>query len=217
MDTCCQDKACDLSALRDRQRRVLVIVLAVNAVMFCVEFGAGILSDSTALLGDSLDMLGDALVYGFSLWVLHRSRAWRARAALAKGAVMAVFGVVVLVGAALRLSAGVTPLAPAMAVFGGLALIANVYCFILLMRHRSDDINLRSTWLCSRNDLIANTSVLVAAALVAWWHSIWPDIVVGVAIATLFLRTAFVVLRESIRELRVEEAAAMTDDTSPIR
>jgi cation diffusion facilitator family transporter len=201
MDQCCESKTKELAALRLRQGQVLATVLVVNITMFCVEFAAGLLSDSTALLADSLDMLGDSFVYGFSLFVLQRSPAWRARAALAKGLIMAAFGVVVLVEAAFRLRAGVPPLVPAMAAIGALALCANAFCFSLLWRHRRDDINLRSTWLCSRNDLIANGAVLIAAVLVAWSGSFWPDFVVGVGIAALFLRTAQSVLRESLREL----------------
>ena len=201
MTDCCESKASELAALRLRQRQVLVTVLAVNVTMFGVEFGAGLLAGSTALLADSLDMLGDALVYGFSLFVLHRSPTWRARAALAKGLVMAAFGLGVLVEAILRLRGGVPPLVPAMAAIGTLALLANAFCFSLLWRHRGDDINLRSTWLCSRNDLIANGAVLVAAALVAWSGSLLPDVVVGAAIAMLFLRTSIAVLRESMAEI----------------
>jgi cation diffusion facilitator family transporter len=207
MDQCCEAKATELSALRLRQAKVLVVVLAVNATMFFVEFGAGLLSGSTALLADSLDMLGDSFVYGFSLLVIQRSLAWRARAALAKGVIMAAFGVGVLLEAGLDVGAGVAPLAPVMLAVGTLALVANTFCFSLLWRHRADDINLRSTWLCSRNDLIANGAVLVAGGLVAWTQSFWPDVIVGVAIAVLFLRTAASVIRESLREIRgVKEA-----------
>ncbi len=201
MDQCCEAKATELAAIRLRQGHVLVVVLAVNATMFFVEFGAGLLSGSTALLADSLDMLGDSLVYGFSLFVLHRSLAWRARAALAKGLIMAAFGVGVLLEAGFHLGAGVPPLAPAMVAIATLALMANAVCFSLLWRHRADDINLRSTWLCSRNDLIANGAVLVAAGLVAWSESFWPDVIVGIAIAILFLRTAAFVVRESFAEI----------------
>ena len=209
MEQCCESKTSELSVLRQRQWRVLATVLGINATMFCVEFVAGLLSASTALLADSLDMLGDSLVYGFSLFVLHRSTVWRARAALVKGLVMAAFGVAVLVEAFLRLRAGAPPVAPAMAVVGIIALLANGLCFLLLWRHRGDDINLRSTWLCSRNDLIANGAVLVAASLVAWSGSLWPDLVVGVAIAALFLRTASSVVRESIAELARADRAPL--------
>lgn len=200
-DQCCEAKAEELAAVRIRQGRVLGAVLAINLAMFFLEFGAGLLSRSTALLADSLDMLGDSFVYGFSLLVLHRSLAWRARAALAKGVIMAAFGVGVLMEAGLRVRAGLPPLAPAMLAIGTLALAANAYCFVLLWRHRTDDINLRSTWLCSRNDLIANGAVLVAACLVAWFDSLWPDVLVGIAIAILFMRTAALVLRESLAEI----------------
>ena len=201
MDPCCGAQTDELAALRLRQGRVLGTVLAVNLAMFVVEFAAGMISGSTALLADSLDMLGDSFVYGFSLFVIHRGAAWRARAALSKGLIMAAFGVGVLVEAALRLRVGLPPRVPAMAAVGALALLANAYCFALLWRHRGDDINLRSTWLCSRNDLVANGAVLVAAALVAWSGSLWPDLLVGGAIAILFLRTAGSVLRESLGEL----------------
>ena len=174
MDDCCETKAGELAVMRSRQARVLVVVLVVNFAMFGIEFGAGLLSGSTALLADSLDMLGDSLVYGFSLYVLHRSLAWRARAAFAKGVIMAAFGVAVFLEAAISLRAGVVPVAPTMAAVGALAFVANAFCFGLLWRHRADDINLRSTWLCSRNDLIANAAVLVAAGLVAWSGSHWP-------------------------------------------
>jgi cation diffusion facilitator family transporter len=197
MDTCCEAKTGELAALRGRQGRVLRVVLGVNLGMFAVELVAGIVSGSTALLADSLDMLGDALVYGFSLYVLARSAAWRAGAALAKGVVMAGFGVGVLGEAALRLAAGIPPQVPMMLGVGALALAANTLCFSLLWQHRTDDVNLRSTWLCSRNDLFANGAVLAAALLVAATESIWPDVIVGVAIAVLFLRTAVSVLRAS--------------------
>jgi len=197
VDDCCEAKTGELARLKLGQARVLKTVLALNGTMFGVELTAGWLAGSSALLADSLDMLGDALVYGFSLYVLERSAVWRARAALAKGLVMLAFGVGVLIEAALRLSAGVPPLVPAMLGVGALALAVNAWCFRLLWRHRDDDLNLRSTWLCSRNDLIANTAVLVAALAVAASGSVWPDVLGGAGIATLFLRSAVGVLREA--------------------
>jgi cation diffusion facilitator family transporter len=201
MEQCCEAKAQELVVLRDQQRRVLIAVLVVNLGMFFVEYGAGIQAGSSALMADSLDMLGDSLVYGFSLYVLQRSLTWRAWAALIKGLLMAAFGLVVLAQSVSALRFGIPPLVPTMLGVGMLALMANGFCFILLWRHRSDDINLRSTWLCSRNDLIANGAVLAAAALVAWSESIWPDVIVGIGIAGLFLRTAFSVLRDSLSEM----------------
>ena len=201
MDDCCEAKTEELSALRRQHGRVLGVVLGVNAFMFFVEFAAGLLADSSALLADSLDMLGDSLVYGFSLFVVHRGAVWKARAAFSKGAIMLIFGVAVLVEVGWKIYSGASPEVHTMALVGLVALLANGLCFLLLWRHRADDINLRSTWLCSRNDLVANTAVLAAAWAVAWSGSGWPDILVGLGIALLFLRTAFGVIREALLEL----------------
>lgn len=199
--SCCERESAELAELRQRQTKTLWIVLVANLAMFFLEFGAGLWSGSTSLQADSLDMLGDAFVYGFSLHVLHRSMAWRTRAALAKGLLMGVFAVLVLAAAALRLRVGAPPLAAPMAVFGCLALAVNALSFALLYRHRTDDANLRSTWLCTRNDLIANVAVVCAALAVAWLDSLWPDMIVGVAVAALFLRTSAVIVCESLAGL----------------
>jgi cation diffusion facilitator family transporter len=202
MDACCETKAEEISVLRAKHKNVLTIVLVINAVLFVVEAAAGLLANSTALLADSLDMFGDSLVYGFSLYVLWRSVAWKAKAALLKGAIMAVFGIGVLFEAAHKMVAGIVPVPETMGVIGTLVLLGNGVCFLLLFQHRSDDLNMRSTWLCSRNDIIANLSVLAAAIGVKFLDSSWPDIVVGGAIAGLFLKSALTLLAESFAELR---------------
>jgi cation diffusion facilitator family transporter len=202
MDHCCEDTRCELTAIQERHGRVLWVVLLINAAMFLVEGGAGLMAHSTSLLADALDMLGDALVYGFSLFVLTRSARWQAGAALAKGGFMLVFGLGVLGEAAHKVFHPVMPGVEMMGVIGGLALAANVVCFVLLYRHRSDTLNMRSTWLCSRNDLIANAGVLVAAGGSYMLLSRWPDILVGVVIATLFLSSALQVLQQSMQALR---------------
>jgi cation diffusion facilitator family transporter len=201
MDACCEHKTEEINSLRGEHRKVLVLVLAINAVLFIVEAVAGLLAHSTALLADSLDMLGDSLVYGFSLYVLWRSAEWKAMAAMVKGIVMALFGIGVLIEAVYKIALGVTPVAETMGIIGLLVLIGNGVCFLLLFRHRSDDLNMRSTWLCSRNDIIANVAVLLAAVGVRLMNSAWPDIVVGATIAGLFLRSSFTVLSESFAEL----------------
>lgn len=206
MAHCCENKSCEITALRDRHGRVLWMVLAINSVMFIVEGVAGLAAHSTALLADALDMLGDALVYGFSLFVLARSARWQAGAALAKGSFMLLFGIGVLGEALYKVFTPIMPNAATMGVIGGLALAANLVCFILLYRHRGDNLNMSSTWLCSRNDLIANTGVLFAAAASHALLSRWPDIIVGVIIASLFLSSAFKVLRASILALRTPPA-----------
>jgi Co/Zn/Cd efflux system component len=202
MADCCNDKACEIDALRGRQSSTLKVVLAINAVMFIVELTAGLLGHSVSLVADSLDMLGDALVYGFSLYVVAQGARMKARAALFKGIIMAGFGFFVLGEAVYRMVFPQLPVVETIGVIGLLALAANGVCFYLLWRHRADDINMSSVWLCSRNDIIANTSVLFAAAGVWFTHAGWPDILVGLALAALFLRSAVHVLSEAIRELR---------------
>jgi len=210
MDACCEAKEQELRTLRGKHKTVLIAVLAINAVLFVVEAAAGLLANSTALLADSLDMLGDSLVYGFSLYVLWRSAEWKVKAALLKGTVMAVLGVGVLIQAIYKAIAGSVPIAETMGVIGLLVLLGNGFCFLLLYRHRTDDLNMRSTWLCSRNDIIANISVLVAAVGVKILNSSWPDILVGTAIAALFIKSAFSVLRESFLELRILRSQSAT-------
>jgi len=178
----------------------------VNAAMFVVELVSGLLAGSVALLADSLDMLGDALVYGFSLYVVARGPLWKARAAVAKAAVMGLFGAFVIGQLVYKLVYPQLPTFATMGAVGVLALAANSVCFVLLWRHRAEDINMRSVWLCSRNDLIANTSVLFAAGAVWVTQSSWPDITVGALICALFLRSAFLVAREARAELRLNHA-----------
>jgi cation diffusion facilitator family transporter len=209
MADCCEDKGCEVSALRESHGRVLWIVLAVNATMFLIEGAAGVVAHSTSLLADALDMLGDALVYGFSLFVLMRSARWQAGAALAKGAFMLVFGLGVLGEAIYKVFDPVMPGVETMGVIGGLALGANLVCFFLLYRHRGDNLNMSSTWLCSRNDIVANIGVLLAAGGSYALASRWPDVVVGATIAGLFLASSLGVLRKSFRELRMAPPASV--------
>lgn len=207
MDHCCENKAGELAQLRAKQGRVLYVVLAINALMFVFEFVGGWLVGSAALLADSLDMLGDASVYALTLTVLYSSARKRAAAALFKGGVMMVFGIAVFAEALRRSMLGEAPAADGMALVGFAVLLANLACFFLLLRHRSDDLNMRSTWLCSRNDIVANLGVIGAAAAVAFTGSYWPDVLVGGAIALLFLHSAQHVLREAWKEWRFHGAA----------
>ena len=201
MERCCSDRACEVTVLRERHAGVLWAVLGINALMFLVELVAGLLGHSTSLLADSLDMLGDAAAYGLSLFVLARSARWRAGAALAKGGLMLLFGLGVLAEAVRRIWYPALPDARMMGAVGTIAFAANLVCFSLLYRHRSDDLNMRSTWLCTRNDVFANVAVLVAAGAGWLTASRWPDLVVGGAIAFLFLSSALGVLSEAWKAL----------------
>lgn len=202
MKSCCEDKAGEIAAMQEKHKRVLWIVLALNGLMFFVEGIAGLMAHSTALMADALDMLGDSLVYAFSLFVLAKSKRWQAGAALAKACFMLAFGLGVLAEATYKALNPIMPVAETMGVIGALALAANLICFFLLYTHRSDNLNMSSTWLCSRNDLIANAGVLLAAFACHALASRWPDIGVGVIIAILFLASATGILRQSLKELR---------------
>ncbi len=206
MDSCCSNAACEMDKLRDRQRATLKAVLAINAIMFLVEMSAGLLAGSTALVADSLDMLGDTLVYGFSLYVLARNDAWKAISALIKGGIMAVFGCFVLTQAGYKLLHPQVPEFQTIGLMGLLALAMNALCLALLWRHRGEDINMRSVWICSRNDIVANVCVLFAGLGVWLARSQWPDLVVGLAIAILFLRSAFYVINDAIATYTAQKA-----------
>jgi Co/Zn/Cd efflux system component len=191
------DECCEVREIPREQRRVLHVVLGINVLMFLIESVGGIVANSTALFADSVDMLGDAIVYGFSLYVISRGLFWQARAALLKGVIMAAFGVGVLVQVAVKIARGIPPTVEVMGAVGALAFAANLLCLVLLWRRRSDDINMRSAWVCSRNDVTGNAGVLVAAAAVALTESPWPDIVIGLLVAGVFGHSAVRVIREA--------------------
>jgi cation diffusion facilitator family transporter len=207
-DHCCQAKGAELEklALRADQRRVLIVVLVINAVMFLAEFGAGLVAGSAALMADATDMLGDSLVYGVSLYAIAKSDRWKAGVAAFKGAFILLLGLGILVNVAIKIQSGVPPSSMLMLAFGGLALVANLVCLRMLWRFRRQDVNMASTWECSRNDVISNVGVLAAAGLVAATSSPWPDIVIGLAMAAVVLRSAARVLNDSVPQLRVQGA-----------
>lgn len=211
------EECCEVRPLHAQQRRALRVVLWINLVMFTAEALAGVLAHSTALLADSMDMLGDALVYGFSLYVIARAPIWLTRAALLKGIVMAGFAIGIAVEVLAKLARGLTPDAGIMVGVALAALVANTAVLTLLWRHRVDDINMRSAWLCSRNDVIANGGVLLAALGVGLSGSAWPDILIGLAIAILFAISAVRVIREALGYLpRADGRAATQKHAAPI-
>ena len=211
-DCGCHDTAATLSKNSDHaRRRVLWIVLAINMLLFAGEFGAGWWADSSALQADSLDSLGDALVYGLSLWVIGGTLRQRTKAVFLKGGIQALFGIAVLIEVARRAWMGAEPLAPVMAIAAAVALVGNLICFALLTRFRSDDMNMRSVWLCSRNDLVNNVGVIAAAGLVAWLDAAWPDLVIGALVAALFLRTAVQVLSGARKDWQRSDATTAPD------
>jgi Co/Zn/Cd efflux system component len=202
---CCHGKMHELEriALHKDIRRVLVVVLLLNAMMFVVEFGAGLIAQSASLMADSIDMLGDAAVYGLSLFALGRSLRWRAGAALIKGGFILFLGLGVILEIGAKIAWGVPPASGVMLVVGGMALAANLSCLALLWPYRAHDVNLASTFECSRNDVMANIGVLVAAWMVSVTASPWPDIAVAAAIATLFIRSSLKVIGEAWPQYRM--------------
>jgi Co/Zn/Cd efflux system component len=201
---CCHEKGQELErvALHKDIRRVLVVVMMLNLLMFVLEFGAGIIADSAALMADSVDMLADGLVYGISLYALNKSLKWRAGMALAKGAFILALGLGVIVQIVTKIVWGQPPQAGIMLVFGALALIVNVSSVALLWPYRRHDVNLSSTFECSRNDAYANVGVLGAAALVSLTATAWPDVAIAAVIAFLFIRSALRVTREAWPQYR---------------
>lgn len=199
MDECCSKKQDEIAqlGLKQDQRRVLLIVLAINALMFVIEFSAGLIARSSALQADAVDMLGDALVYALSLYVINRGARWEAGAALVKGGVILLLFLIIVVEIVHKLINGVPPSSKLMLIFGTLALLANLICLALLWRFRKLNVNMSSTFECSRNDVAANLGVLLAAVGVAWFDSLWPDIVVGSIIALIFLRSAVRVIGQA--------------------
>lgn len=185
-------------------RQALVAVIVINAAMFVVEILGGAWAGSQALKADALDFLGDALTYGLSLWVIGRSLRTRASAALLKGISLALMGVWVLGSTIWQVWILGVPSAGIMGAVGVMALVANLASVLILLRYRDGDANVRSVWLCSRNDAIGNVAVIGAAVLVAFTASPWPDLVVAALMAGLFLKSSVSIIRQAMGELRRE-------------
>jgi len=203
MSGCC-DNDCAVDAVSGRQRKTLRVVLGINTVMFIVIAVAAVYGRSTALLADSLDNLGDALTYGLSLYAVSRGAATKARVALFKGWLIFLAACAVGLQISYRLIVPSTPVFEVMGGFSLLGLAANSLCLFLLWRHRHEDVNMRSVWECSRNDIMANLSVFVAAGGVWLTASGWPDIVVALGLVWLLLRSSNRVITSAMAELHAK-------------
>lgn len=192
----------DRRASSPRYRKILWAALIINLAIFGIEIGAGFKSGSVSLLADAIDFFGDAANYGVSLAVLSAGLALRARAALLKGACMIGFGLFVLGRAAWMFSQGGTPEAFTMGSIGLLALMANVTVAAMLYTYREGDANMRSVWLCSRNDAIGNIAVMLAALGVLGTSSAWPDLLVAGGMAVLALSGGVSVVKQALSELK---------------
>ncbi|WP_417662432.1 cation transporter [Pseudomonas sp.] len=190
----------------ERYRKILWIALLINLGMFFIEIASGVKASSVSLLADSLDFLGDAANYGISLWVLGMSIALRAKASLVKAASMLVFGVGVLAMAVWHAINGQVPEPQTMGLIGTLALLSNLGVAALLYAYREGDSNMRSVWLCTRNDALGNVAVLIAALGVFGTGTAWPDLLVASVMALLAITSAYQVIRQAQQELSVEHA-----------
>lgn len=199
-DSCCQSQI-DVSALEMRQRRVLVLVLVINAVTFLMMVAAAAFSGSSSLLSGALDNFGDALTYALSLAVVGAASAAKARVALFKGFLIFGAAVAVAVQISWRLSNVETPVVETMGIAALLNLGANLLCLRLLYPYRNGDVNMSSVWECSRNDVMEGFAVIAAALAVWLFDSGWPDVLIAIALLVLFLRSASRVLRGAWREL----------------
>jgi Co/Zn/Cd efflux system component len=202
MDCCDHCHAPDPHRGSAAYRRVLWAVLAINAAMFMVEIGAGLAAGSASLQADALDFFGDAANYAISLTVAGMMLRYRAMAAFAKGASMGLFGLWIIGLAVWQSLHGTLPSASTMGAVGLLALVANAASFGLLWAYRDGDANMRSAWICTRNDVLGNLAVLLAAAGVFGTGTGWPDLIVAVIMASLALQGARLVIRQSLAELR---------------
>jgi cation diffusion facilitator family transporter len=189
-----------------KYRRILWIALIVNFAMFVIEIIFSLQANSVSLLADSIDFLGDSANYGISLWVLAMSVKARATASLFKAGCMAVFGIIVLVHAVWNAIVGVVPDAQTMSIVGFLALAANLGVAWLLYAYRNGDSNMRSVWLCTRNDAVGNIAVIIAAIGVFGSGTAWPDLFVATVMASLALTASWQIIRQARKELHKDHA-----------
>lgn len=205
MSGCCGHDA-KFDGVSDDYKRRLWIVIAINAMMFFVEMGAGRMAQSQALQADALDFLGDALTYGISLAVIGASIQARTNAALFKGFSLLLVGLWVFGSTVYRLFYAEVPTAEVMGIIGFLALVANLVSVFILVKYKDGDANVRSVWLCSRNDAIGNVAVMFAALGVWGTTTAWPDLIVAGIMAGLFLSSAYQILTQALAERREAES-----------
>jgi Co/Zn/Cd efflux system component len=210
----CHDSPC-FDGVDRRYRHILWVVIAINAAMFLVEMIAGQLAGSQALQADALDFLGDTLTYGISLAVIGRSLPLRTRAAMLKGLSLSLMGLWVLGSTVYHVLVLNTPRAEVMGIIGVMALAANLSGVLLLLRYKDGDANVRSVWLCSRNDAIGNVMVMVAALAVWGSESAWPDLAVAAIMAGVFATSASQILRQARAEYRSRPEARLLAQARP--
>ncbi|MEE4377296.1 MAG: cation transporter [Candidatus Competibacteraceae bacterium] len=198
----CSCNTTTFTGLSTGYRRVLWLVIGLNAMMFLIEVVTGMMAESMALQADALDFLGDTMTYTLTLWVIGRPQHWRATAALVKGFSLAAMGLGVLGLTLYQVLVLGVPNEFMMGTVGLIAFAVNLTSALLLLRYRDGDANVRSVWLCSRNDAIGNLAVVLAAVGVFATQTPWPDLLVAAIMASLFLHSAALIIRQALDELR---------------
>ena len=197
---CCGNVS--FEGMTDAYKSVLKYVVAINFVMFIVEMTSGYFAESMSLKADALDFLGDSFTYALSFIVIGKSIETRAKASLFKGVSLAFMAIGVLGFTIYRTIVGSTPDPLTIGLIGALAFCANMASVLLLMRYKDGDSNVRSVWLCSRNDAIGNVLVIIAGIAVAYTELFWPDIIVAFLIAGLFMHSAIQIIRQALKEMK---------------
>ena len=199
-EDCC-DKDLLLTPQQHKKiRNILLMVFVINLGMFFLEVGSGFIARSSTLIADSLDMLADAFVYCLSLYVLKENHIIKARASLVKGILMFLLGAYVVVEGVYKILYPILPTGQTISLIGVIALIANLACFALLWKHKNDDLNMKSAWICSRNDVATNVVVIIAGFLVLYFQSMWPDIIVGLGMALIVLNSSVQIIKEALHQ-----------------
>lgn len=191
---------CEVEIKDQSQRQVLYWLLGINATMFVIEMGIGLLADSTALIADSLDMLADAVVYGVALYAIGKSLLHKANAARISCFFQMALGVLIIIDIVRRSIYGSEPVSGLMKAMGAVALVANVICLVIIRKQRNEEVHMRASWIFSANDVIANLGVIFAGVLVFWLDSRWPDLVIGVIVSCVVLRGAKMILEDAGNE-----------------
>jgi len=196
---------CDIEITDKEQKGVLISLLAINSFMFVFEIGLGWYAQSTGLIADSLDMLADAIVYAIGLYAIGKSLLHKANAALVSGYFQGVLGLMILVDIIRRVFVGSEPVSILMMVVGVIALVANIYCLRLIDKHKDGEVHMRASWIFSKNDVIANTGVIIGGLLVWLLDSRWPDLIIGTLISLVILNGARLIIKDARSELNNTE------------
>ncbi len=191
---------CHIEMEHEEQRRTLILLLAINAVMFCVEFTFGIVGQSTGLIADAVDMFADALVYSVGLYAVGKSTIIKAHAAYLSGVFQIILALGVLADVIRRFLYGSEPESMLMMGFGLLALIANVWCLSLIAKHRNGEIHMRASWIFSKNDVIANVGVILGGLMVYFLESHLPDLLIGFAIVLIVIRGGVAIIKDASKQ-----------------